>query len=135
MVEGSNHAVRMTPAARAIYLELATLYNGRNNGRLYLSVRDAASRTNVAKDTAGKAFKLLTANGFIECASLGAFSRKDPHASEWRLCAHSCDRTNSPASKAFMRWRPLEELSGGPKPSQCGPNRSPLNGLDIENVQ
>jgi hypothetical protein len=34
----------------------------------------------------------------------GAFSRKSPHASEWRLTFNSCDVTGELASKAFMRW-------------------------------
>jgi hypothetical protein len=34
----------------------------------------------------------------------GAFSRKSPHASEWRLTFNACDVTGELASKAFMHW-------------------------------
>ena len=34
----------------------------------------------------------------------GAFSRKSPHASEWRLTFNTCNVTGELASKAFMRW-------------------------------
>ena len=42
--------------------------------------------------------------GFIELVSRGAFSRKSPHASEWRLTFNTCDVTGELPSKAFMRW-------------------------------
>ena len=99
----------LTPAARAIYIELAKVYNGRNNGWLALSVRDAADRCRISKDTAAKAFVHLQATGFIELMTLGSFNRKDPHASEWRLAVERCDKTSAPPLKAFMRWtRPAE---------------------------
>jgi hypothetical protein len=34
----------------------------------------------------------------------GAFSRKAPHATEWRLTWWSCDVTAELASKKFMSW-------------------------------
>jgi hypothetical protein len=34
----------------------------------------------------------------------GAFSRKAPHASEWRLTWWGCDVTGELPSKKFMRW-------------------------------
>ena len=94
------------PAARAVYLEVARLYNGRNNGLLALSVRDAADRCRINKDTAGRALEALRTIGFIECVTPGGFSRKMRHASEWRLTVETCDRTGALPSKAFMRWRP-----------------------------
>lgn len=96
----------LTPAARAIYIELAKLYNGRNNGWLALSVRDAAQRCRVNKDTAAKALAELQAAGFVECVTPGGFTRKVRHATEWRLTGERCDKTGALPSKAFMRWRP-----------------------------
>lgn len=96
----------LTPAARAIYLEVAKLYNGRNNGHLALSVRDAAEQCRVNKDTAAKSLASLQAHGFIECVTPGGFSRKLRHATEWRLTIERCDKTNALPTKAFMRWQP-----------------------------
>lgn len=96
----------LNPAARAVYLEVARLYNGRNNGLLALSVRDAAERCRINKDTAGRALEALRTTGFIDCVTPGGFSRKLRHASEWRLTVETCDRTGELPSKAFMRWRP-----------------------------
>jgi hypothetical protein len=90
--------------ARAVLTELTRLYKGNNNGQLGLSVRRAAERCNVARGTAQRAFVELQERGFIELATKGAFSRKSPHASEWRLTFHTCDKTGQLPSKAFMRW-------------------------------
>jgi len=91
---------------RAVYLELATVYNGSNNGALALSVRDAAVRANIAKDTAARAFHTLVERGLAECVTPGGFSRKTPHAAEWRLTCYKCDVTGQRATRAFQSWRP-----------------------------
>jgi hypothetical protein len=83
--------------ARALLVEVTRLYNGRNNGR-------ASERCNIARGTAQRGFAELQERGFIELVTKGAFSRKSPHASEWRLTFNTCDVTGELASKAFMRW-------------------------------
>jgi Helix-turn-helix domain len=93
----------LSATARAVYLQIGLRYNGSNNGRLALSVRDAASECNVAKDTAGKAFKELVALGFIEETRHGGLSRKTRVASEWRLTAFYCDLTGTPKSCSFVQ--------------------------------
>ena len=90
--------------ARAVLLEIARGYNGTNNGRLGLSIRRAAERCNIARGTAARALVELQERGFIECMAKGAFSRKAPHASEWRLTWWSCNVTGELPSKRFMSW-------------------------------
>jgi hypothetical protein len=90
--------------ARALLAEITRLYNGRNNGQIGLSVRRASERCNNARGTAQRAFAELQERGFVELLTKGAFSRKSPHASEWRLTFVACDVTGELASKAFMRW-------------------------------
>jgi hypothetical protein len=96
----------LTPVERAIYVELCQLYNGGNNGTLSASVRRLADRCNVNKDTAARALKTLVERGFIICASPGGFSRKTPHAAEWRLTEYRCDRSHSLPTMEFQGWRP-----------------------------
>lgn len=96
----------LSPIERALYLEVARIYNGTNNGWLGLSVRRAGVRCNINKDTAAAALKVLMERGFIELATPGGFSRKTPHAAEWRLTEWPCDRTHTPATKAYQHWRP-----------------------------
>jgi hypothetical protein len=90
---------------RAVFLQLWKRYDGSNNGRLALSVRDAAAECNISKDTAGKCFASLEAHGFIELTSQGAFSVKNRQASEWRLTLEKCDRTGTLPSRSFQRWK------------------------------
>jgi hypothetical protein len=90
--------------ARAVLVEVARAYDGTNNGRIGLSVRQASQRCNIARGTAARAFTELQDRGFIELVTKGAFSRKAQHASEWRLTWWSCDVTGELGSKAFMRW-------------------------------
>ena len=86
--------------ARALLVEVTRL----NNGQIGLSVRQASERCNIARGTAQRAFAELQERRFIELVTKGAFSRKSPHASEWRLTFNTCDVTGELASKAFMRW-------------------------------
>jgi hypothetical protein len=90
--------------ARAVLLEIARGHDGTNNGRLGLSVRRASERCNIARGTAHRASAELEERGFVDCMTKGAFSRKVPHASEWRLTWWSCDVTGQLPSKKFMSW-------------------------------
>ena len=125
----------LTTQERAVYVVLATRYNGTNNGRLALSVRDAAREANVAKDTSARALLTLVERGFTECVTPGGFSRKTPHAAEWRLTAYRCDVTATLPSKAFVRWRPDPAKVAVPNKGRGGPRLRTLNGLDVKNVQ
>lgn len=91
---------------RAVYLEVARLYNGQNNGFLGLGVRGASEAANVNKDTAAKAFARLVDLGFLECAQPGGFNQNARRATEWRLTTYRCDRTHQLPSKGFIQWKP-----------------------------
>ena len=72
--------------ARALYMQIARRYNGRNNGRISYSVRQASQELNIGKTAAVGAFQALQDRGFIVCTKKGAFSWKTVcEASEWRL--------------------------------------------------
>jgi hypothetical protein len=98
--------------ARALYIEMAERYNGRNNGMISYSVREAAQALGVTKDTANRALRILEERGFIVCTKRGAFSLKTTReATTWRLTEHEADDlvgTDRRASKKFMQWAPPE---------------------------
>ncbi len=98
----------LTPAQRAVYIELLLRYTGFNNGRIAAPLRNIAVACRINKDTAGEALKVLEQRGFIECVTPGAFSRKVRHAGEWRLTDRKCDISNVRGTNAFQRWRPAE---------------------------
>lgn len=94
----------LSAQARAVLVELFDRYNGRNNGRIGLSVRDAASRCNVSKNTVHRALGELQDKGFVEVVTPGGFSRKTRHATEWRLTHHRCDVTGATPSRTYKKW-------------------------------
>lgn len=85
----SNAYRSLTPNARSLLIEITMLYNGENNGSLYLSVRDAADRMGVVDTHAAKrALDELQSLGFVEMTQEAHFAVKASEASRarcWRL--------------------------------------------------
>ena len=112
----------LSPLAAKIFIRIMRIYNGRNNGYLALSARQAAEAAACSKDSAARALRELIDKGFLELSIQGRFVRKTPHASEYRLTLHACDRTHAPSSKAFMRWgRTSDKKIDGPNSGTAGP--------------
>lgn len=93
--------------ARALLVEFYSLYNGMNNGALFLSVREAARRLGVAPNTAQKAIRQLEDKGFIRSKLKGSFDWKGGHATSWILTEF--EYAGQLATKDFMRWQPNAE--------------------------
>lgn len=95
----------LRPVARALLVELARLYNGRNNGSIGLGERVAIERLNMSdRKAVRRAFNELEAAGFIVKTRAGAFSVKAAdgrRASEWRLTWWPCG--DDRPTKDFMR--------------------------------
>ena len=95
----------MSPYAREIYLTLKSRYSfdARNNGRIYVSTRDAAEDTGFDKKTVARALHELQHYGFIvmrEAGCLGVEGRgKAPH---WRLTELGYMR--EPPTRDFLNW-------------------------------
>jgi hypothetical protein len=99
----------LMPNDRALYMELKWGYDGFNNGRIGLSVRDAAEALHIGKNAAGASFAALQQKGFIEATTKGAFHVKIKRATEWLLTEYKSDVTGDLARKDFMRWVPPEK--------------------------
>jgi DNA-binding transcriptional MocR family regulator len=95
--------------ARAALIEVNRAFNGSNNGRIVLSVREVATRLNCHRDTAARALQELVDRGFIEPRTKGAFSVKFRRATEWRLNDRRCNATGKPQSQAFLKWTSTSE--------------------------
>ena len=85
----SNAYRSLSPNDRSLLVELVMLYNGENNGSLYLSVRDAAHRMGVADlSAASRSFDVLQYLGFIQLTQNAHFYVKAAEKSRarcWRL--------------------------------------------------
>jgi|SRR6476620_2680009 len=95
--------------ARAIYVELANLYRGNNNGRIGFSARQAARVIPISMATAARAMVQLQDRGFIIAETKGHFDRKR-QATRWRLTEHNCDVTGQAASRDFDAWATADIL-------------------------
>ena len=108
-------------AERCLLVELYDLYNGDNNGRLFLSVRDAARRLKIGKNTAQRGLIGLQAKGFIRPRQRGSFDWKSRQATSWILTEFPCD--GQPPTKDFMRWSPMAEIQNTvPTEGTLGPH-------------
>ncbi len=92
----------MKPGPRQLYFELKKRFNGRNNGQIFLSHRDASRELNVDRSTVAKYFRVLVEQGFIvatEAHSLGVDGCGK--ATKWRLTEERSDGFE--ATKDFMK--------------------------------
>jgi hypothetical protein len=96
---------RLSPVARAAWIEIAKIYNGSNNGRLAVSSRDLGGKLGISRSSAARAIQQLLTFGFLEVSRASSFSQKRI-AAEYRLAHVKCDVTGKLPSKGFMRWQP-----------------------------
>lgn len=102
----------LDPFEVRILLELYLLYNGNNNGHLFLSVREAARRCNMGKNKAGDCFKKLQSLGFIRRRADEPENYKLREAHHWILSEFEC--FGRPPTLEFKQWKPEKE-SGRPR--------------------
>ncbi|MDP4540146.1 hypothetical protein Q9K01_10955 [Qipengyuania sp. DY56-A-20] len=103
------------------------LYNGQNNGSLYLSAKDLTARLGLAdNNVALRAFNDLQERGFIECAKAAHFAVKASDTSRarcWRLTWHAWPespvRARRAPTRAWLEYRP----EGGTKANKRADRR------------
>ncbi|MBE0559921.1 MAG: hypothetical protein IH622_03685 [Ochrobactrum anthropi] len=108
----------LTPIERNAYLEVKWRYDGLNNGRIGLGVRELAEELNMGNDTASRSLKALVAHGFIVNTKASAFNVKNRAVAEWRLTEYKCDVTGELPTKEFMRWEPKKKTQSHPSDTQ-----------------
>lgn len=89
------------PAAK-VWVELRSRFNGRNNGRLHLSLEEGAHLLGLGKTTVHRALKELEEKGFIRKTRQGQFYGR--LASEYALTSERIDGHN--ATCDWKRWSP-----------------------------
>lgn len=95
----------MKPGPRALYIELRRRFNGSNNGKLWLSHRDAAKAICVSKNTVGGYFQELKQRGFIDEGVVGHLGVDGlGHATSWVLTELPTPDGKAP-TKRFLEWR------------------------------
>ena len=99
----------LPPVAQALYPWLKFEWKGpkANNGKLSLSVRQAADRLGVAVNTAGKAFHELQAKGFLVVARAGSLGCEgEAKGHEYELTELPLPGSDKPAGRRlFLEWQ------------------------------
>lgn len=95
----------LKPGPRALYIEIKRRYNGRNNGNIWLSHRDAAKAICVSKNTVGRYFVELQERGLIHMTQGGCLGPDGVgQAACWAL-DEDITVDGRPAQKRFVDWK------------------------------
>ena len=94
----------LRPISQALYIELRRRYNGLNNGRISLSLSEAAHILKASKSSISKALKQLETHGFIKLIKKGYFTSR--MASEFALTDEQLD--GFPPTREWRGWQPTK---------------------------
>ena len=94
----------LRPISQSVYIELRRRYNGFNNGRISLSLSEAAHILKASKSSISKALKQLETHGFIKLIKKGYFTGR--MASEYALTDEQLD--GCPPTREWRRWQPAK---------------------------
>ena len=94
----------LRPISKAVYIELRRRYNGLNNGRISLSLSEAAHILKASKSSISTALKQLETHGFIKLIKKGYFTGR--MASEYALTDEQLD--GYPPTREWRQWQPTK---------------------------
>lgn len=102
-----SDAFRQLPGAcLKVFIELRCRYNGSNNGKLTLSLDEAARLLCLSKSTVKRAFEILEERGFLKLRVRGKwYGRK---ASEWIVTMLPLNGV--PPTNEWKQWQPKKPL-------------------------
>ena len=92
----------LRPISKAVYIELRRRYNGLNNGKISLSLSEAAHILKASKSSISTALKQLETHGFIKLIKKGYFTGR--MASEFALTDEQLD--GYPPTREWRQWQP-----------------------------
>ena len=96
----SDAWVYLPPPACKIFIEIRRRFNGRNNGDISLSYREAADIARCGKSSAKRHLDALIRHGLIDIHNKGMMRNR--HATTWYLTMERCEyHPNYPTN----RWR------------------------------
>lgn len=100
------------PAVK-LWLELHTRYNGGNNGKLHLSMKEAAEILGLGKATVKRAYDELIDKGFIALETPGNWYSRRAH--DWRLTSKPMHtpKGKTPPTLDWQHWRPPQKQKQG----------------------
>jgi len=100
--------LRLNPDAKALLVELRSLYQPSQGNVVFLSVRSAMERLGIGQRRVQAAFAALIERKWISIEAQGTFHLKSRHATSYRLENEPNAAPGAVASKAYMKWCPPE---------------------------
>ena len=97
------------PSSRVIFMEILRRFNGYNNGKISLSVREAADKANISIGTANKKIRRLVEVGLIKITRDSGFNMKGRTAREFEITFHKVN--NQPAKNTFKTYRKKHSIT------------------------
>lgn len=96
----------LEPDARALLVELRSLYQPSQFNIVFLSIREAMRRLNIGQRRVQGAFEALLVRGWIAIHEPGGFNRKTRQATAYRLENEPSAAPGARAPKPYMQWQP-----------------------------
>lgn len=99
----------LSGAAVKVWLELHTRFNGSNNGKVHLSLNEAAEILGLGKASVQRAYVELEEKGFLKLERRGNWYSRRAH--DWRLTTKPMHRTNckEAPTQDWATWKPQRE--------------------------
>ena len=92
----------LSGSAVKVWLELRTRFHGANNGKLHMSLEEAAGLLGLGKATVQRALRELEERSFVECTKRGRWYGR--MASEWAVFDKGVN--GELPSYKWKQWRP-----------------------------
>ncbi|MBN8844310.1 MAG: winged helix-turn-helix domain-containing protein [Sphingomonadales bacterium] len=92
--------------AMKVLLALVARDDGKRNGKIGFSCREASGVTGLSSRTCWRCFAELQEKGFIVCTQAGGFSRKVSHAALWRYTWAAWPEGRKGPTRDFEKWKP-----------------------------
>ena len=102
MVWDSEAMKDCDPAARSVFLEILRRFNGFNNGKIPMSVRELSNKLSISIGTANKKIHRLVEVGLIRITKNSGFNVKGRTSREFEITFHPLD--NKSAKNTFKEW-------------------------------
>lgn len=96
----------LSTEAICLFVEIRKRFNGRNNGEISLSMREAAEVAKCSKSSASRHLNQLVEYGFIDLHNKGLMRNR--HASTWFL---TMEKSDTHPSYPTNRWRGVAVLA------------------------
>lgn len=117
-----SDAFRQLPSpSLKVFLELRSRFNGGNNGKITLSLDEAARLLCLSKSTANRAFQDLQERGFVKLRVRGKWYGR--MASQWILTV--CSLNGQPPTNDWKQWVPPKPVRAARKTASRYPNGTP----------